>query len=89
MCSDPYFIIMKPNTLEVINAVWAFRKASKIPVCFTLDAVLMSMFCTPKNTPQRSMNLLALNWPIIVKTNITFWTASVRVQKALNFNVYL
>ena len=38
MCSDPYFILMKPNTLEIINALWAFRKASKIPVCFTLDA---------------------------------------------------
>jgi diphosphomevalonate decarboxylase len=29
---------MKPNTLEIINALWTFRKASKIPVCFTLDA---------------------------------------------------
>ena len=38
MCSDPYFILMKPKTLEIINALWAFRKASKIPVCFTLDA---------------------------------------------------
>ena len=38
MCSDPYFILMKPNTLEIINVLWAFRKASKIPVCFTLDA---------------------------------------------------
>jgi len=38
MCSDPYFILMKPNTLEIINALRTFRKASKIPVCFTLDA---------------------------------------------------
>ena len=38
MCSDPYFILMKPNTLEIINAIWDFRKVTQIPVCFTLDA---------------------------------------------------
>lgn len=38
MTSNPYFILMKPNTLEIINHIWEFRKATKIPVCFTLDA---------------------------------------------------
>ncbi|WP_010522195.1 diphosphomevalonate/mevalonate 3,5-bisphosphate decarboxylase family protein [Aquimarina agarivorans] len=38
MTSLPYFILMKSNTLEVINAIWNYRKASEIPVCFTLDA---------------------------------------------------
>ena len=38
MCSDPYFILMKPNTLEIINAIWNFRTRTQIPVCFTLDA---------------------------------------------------
>jgi diphosphomevalonate decarboxylase len=38
MCSDPYFILMKPNTLEIINAIWDFRTKTQIPVCFTLDA---------------------------------------------------
>ena len=38
MSSDPYFILMKPNTLEIIERIWDFRKKSKIPVCFTLDA---------------------------------------------------
>ena len=38
MTSMPYFILMKPNTLEIINAIWKFRKETKIPVCFTLDA---------------------------------------------------
>lgn len=38
MTSDPYFILMQPNTLSVINKIWAFRKDSGIPVCFTLDA---------------------------------------------------
>ena len=38
MTSMPYFILMKPNTLEIINAIWKFRTETKIPVCFTLDA---------------------------------------------------
>ena len=38
MTSMPYFILMKPNTLEIINAIWKFRLDTKIPVCFTLDA---------------------------------------------------
>ncbi len=38
MSSLPYFILMKPNTLEIINRIWDFRKTKNIPVCFTLDA---------------------------------------------------
>lgn len=38
MTSLPYFVLMKPNTLEVINRIWSFREATKTPVCFTLDA---------------------------------------------------
>tara|TARA_R100000935_G_C2838041_1_gene169301 strand:+ start:3178 stop:4269 length:1092 start_codon:yes stop_codon:yes gene_type:complete len=38
MSSNPYFILMKPNTLEIINKIWAFREDTGLPVCFTLDA---------------------------------------------------
>lgn len=38
MTSNPYFILMKPNTLEIINKIWAFRKETSLPVGFTLDA---------------------------------------------------
>jgi diphosphomevalonate decarboxylase len=38
MTSMPYFILMKPNTLQIINAIWQFREKTQIPVCFTLDA---------------------------------------------------
>lgn len=38
MTSHPYFILMKPNTLEIINKIWAFREANNTHVCFTLDA---------------------------------------------------
>ena len=38
MCSEPSFILMKPNTLRIINTIYEFRKETDIPVCFTLDA---------------------------------------------------
>ncbi|WP_418637216.1 diphosphomevalonate/mevalonate 3,5-bisphosphate decarboxylase family protein [Winogradskyella sp.] len=38
MTSMPYFILMKPNTLEIINKIWAFREKTDSKICFTLDA---------------------------------------------------
>ena len=38
MTSMPYFILMKPNTLEVIQRIWLFRETTNHPVYFTLDA---------------------------------------------------
>lgn len=38
MSSRPYFILMKPNTLEIINKIWEYRENTGLPVCFTLDA---------------------------------------------------
>ncbi|NNJ81087.1 MAG: diphosphomevalonate decarboxylase, partial [Flavobacteriaceae bacterium] len=38
MTSLPYFILMKPNTLEIINRIWQYRKQTGSKICFTLDA---------------------------------------------------
>ncbi|MDT8415437.1 MAG: diphosphomevalonate decarboxylase [Flavobacteriaceae bacterium] len=38
MTSEPYFLLMKPETLKVIEKIWLFRAQTDIPVCFTLDA---------------------------------------------------
>ena len=38
MCSNPSFILMKPNTLRIIETVRNFRNETQIPLCFTLDA---------------------------------------------------
>jgi len=38
MTSMPYFILMKPNTMEIINKIWSFRNRTQSKVCFTLDA---------------------------------------------------
>lgn len=38
LSSDPSFILMKPNTLEIIERIRHFRKETGLHVCFTLDA---------------------------------------------------
>lgn len=38
LTSQPNFILMKPNTLEIINRIWKYRNESHSAVCFTLDA---------------------------------------------------
>ena len=38
MTSNPYFILMKPNTLQIINKIWKYRAQTNSNVCFTLDA---------------------------------------------------
>ena len=38
MCSNPSYILMKPNTLRIIEIIRQFRDETKTPLCFTLDA---------------------------------------------------
>ena len=49
MTSMPYFILMKPNTLEIINKIWKFRKDTGLHLCFTLDAGANVHVLYPKN----------------------------------------
>lgn len=38
MTSLDYYLLMKPNTIHVIEQIMQFRKDTKFPICFTLDA---------------------------------------------------
>jgi len=38
LTSNPYFMLMKPNTLKIINEIWGFRAETDSNICFTLDA---------------------------------------------------
>ena len=40
---------MKPNTLEIINEIWAFRKETGLHLCFTLDAGANVHLLYPEN----------------------------------------
>ncbi|MCA0132558.1 diphosphomevalonate decarboxylase [Winogradskyella alexanderae] len=49
MTSMPYFILMKPNTLEIINRIWKYREENNSKICFTLDAGANVHVLFPKN----------------------------------------
>lgn len=49
MTSMPYFILMKPNTLEIINKIWKFRDETNRSICFTLDAGANVHLLYPEN----------------------------------------
>lgn len=55
MISDPAFILMKTGTLEVINAIWNFRKETKLPLFFTLDAGANVHLLFPNNGSEETI----------------------------------
>ncbi len=59
MTSDPYFILMQPNTLQIINAVWQFRFETKMPLCFTLDAGANVHLLYPSNVADKVKAFIA------------------------------
>ncbi|MFN7676051.1 diphosphomevalonate/mevalonate 3,5-bisphosphate decarboxylase family protein [Flavobacterium sp.] len=58
MTSLPYFILMKPNTLEIINTIWKFRTETKIPICFTLDAGANVHILYPENVREHVLQFI-------------------------------
>ena len=58
MTSMPYFILMKPNTLEILNKIWKFRNETKIPVCFTLDAGANVHVLYPENVRVETLQFI-------------------------------
>ena len=58
MTSMPYFILMKPNTLAIINKIWSFRNQTKIPVCFTLDAGANVHVLYPQNVAVATLQFI-------------------------------
>ncbi|WP_395052220.1 diphosphomevalonate/mevalonate 3,5-bisphosphate decarboxylase family protein [Flavobacterium sp.] len=58
MTSMPYFILMKPNTLEIINKIWKFRNETKIPLCFTLDAGANVHILYPENVRVETLQFI-------------------------------
>ncbi len=58
MASMPYFILMKPNTLEIINKIWNFRNINQTPVCFTLDAGANVHVLYPENVKKEVLQFI-------------------------------
>ena len=58
MCSNPSFILMKPNTLRIIEAVRNFRNETQIPLCFTLDAGPNVHLLYPESEAEKVVNCI-------------------------------
>jgi diphosphomevalonate decarboxylase len=58
MTSLPYFILMKPNTLEIINKIWAFRERTNSKICFTLDAGANVHVLYPENETRQVIEFI-------------------------------
>ena len=58
MTSMPYFILMKPNTLEIINKIWTYRLKTGSKVCFTLDAGANVHVLYPENEAKEVLEFI-------------------------------
>jgi diphosphomevalonate decarboxylase len=58
LTSSPYFVLMKPNTLEIINAIWRFRKDTGSKICFTLDAGANVHVLYPENESKKVLKFV-------------------------------
>ena len=73
MCSNPSFILMKPNTLRLIEAVRNFRNETQIPLCFTLDAGPNVHLLYPKNEAEKVESFIKKE--LVTYCNQGRWTA--------------
>jgi len=58
MTSSDYYLLMKPQTIAVIEKIIAYRKESKIPLCFTLDAGPNVHLLYPKSFEKQVKNFI-------------------------------
>jgi len=58
MTSEPNYILMKPQTLQLIHQIREIRQNKNLPVCFTLDAGANIHILYPKPIQQELKNLL-------------------------------
>jgi diphosphomevalonate decarboxylase len=58
LTSNPYFILMKPNTLEIINKVWQYRQENNSNICFTLDAGANVHVLFPENEKENILQFI-------------------------------
>jgi diphosphomevalonate decarboxylase len=58
MVSSPYYILMRPQTLAIIEKIWEFREQTSIPAMFTLDAGANVHLLFPKSYNAEIVNFI-------------------------------
>jgi diphosphomevalonate decarboxylase len=58
MSSSPSYILMRPNTLRIIEAIRGFRRETGTPISFTLDAGANVHILFPEHTEQSALQFV-------------------------------
>jgi len=58
MSSDPYFLLMRPNTIAIIEKVWAFRTKNKLNLTITLDAGANVHLLYPQAEKEKALSFI-------------------------------
>lgn len=58
MSSIPYFTLIRPGTLAILEEIWTFRNETKLPVAFTLDAGANVHLLFPQSIESEAMNFI-------------------------------
>ncbi len=69
MTSNPYFILMKPNTLQIINKIWDYRAATNSNICFTLDAGANVHVLYPEKEKEKTIAFIQDNLLVYCENN--------------------
>ncbi|WP_298763262.1 diphosphomevalonate decarboxylase [uncultured Polaribacter sp.] len=69
MTSHPYFILMKPNTLKIIDKIWQYRVENESNICFTLDAGANVHVLYPENEKESVNAFIAKELAVFCQNN--------------------
>lgn len=58
LTSMPYYILMSPNTLQIIEAIWEYREETGSKLCFTLDAGANVHLLYPESEKEEVLQLI-------------------------------
>lgn len=58
LCSMPYYILMSPNTLKIIEEIWEYRETTNSKLCFTLDAGANVHLLYPESEKEAVLELI-------------------------------
>ena len=58
MSSDPYFLLVRPNTIAIIEKVWLFREEQKLNLTITLDAGANVHLLYPEAEKQAALDFI-------------------------------
>lgn len=69
MTAHPSFILMRPDTLKIIEKVWSLRREQRIPLYFTLDAGANIHLLYPEKETEKIQDFINQELPMYTLEN--------------------